>query len=773
MDTSDDYATPEIVTRVLKCFKVAEAAETKQRERETDDLKFQVPEHQWPDEVRQMRAPLAVGPGNTSGLPVPGRPMLSIATLDEPIQLVYNGYSRAHLGVNIHPLDVDANDETASVLQGLYRNIEVTSRAQLARGWAFDRAIKAGRGVYRIKTEYDPDSDVPGDQRIVIKRVLYQTTVYLDPFAQEPDWSDGEWAIAFEDIPWRKYKRLYPNASDGNASRLLSWADSTLNAYGKDHPGWIGGDSEESRTIRVAEYFWIEYDDEEITLPNAGANGGPLTLTMQKPRVQWVKVNAIEVLDEQDWPGKYIPFVPVIGRELQPFDGERRWVGMIGPAKDGARLTNYAASAAVEMAALEPKAPWLMAEGQDEGRESDWQQSNVRNWPVLKYKQRDLEGQPAPAPQRVRVDMGRMGPSLELLHMGRDFVQAATSTFDPALGKQPTAHRSGRALVALQDQTVEGTSHYLNNLSELSIPREALIVLDLIPHFYDRAGRIVRILDREDRSSMVMLNAPFTVDPNTNRPMPAQLPPGANPSMVSADKRNPVKHYDLNKGRYGVSVSIGKSYKSKLMEGNDALSQILQADPALMPIIGDLWVKYLDIPSGDEIAKRLKLMQPPQLQAAENPNQPNPLMLMQENAALKQQLADLNPDIIKAKTQVAIAESKDAITLEKTRIETESRERIAELSAKVDLTIAGQQSMMDRITAFMDFEIAKANQDHEAMEAARQRAHELGLSAQEHEHALQQGDQAHGQAMAQAEQGQDHALDQIAAQPEPESSEGE
>lgn len=760
-----DYATPEIVTRVLNCFKVAVAAETKQREREIDDLKFQVPEHQWPDEVRSMRGPLAVGPGNTSGLPIPGRPMLSIATLDEPIQLVYNGYSRAHLGVTIHPLDVDANDETATVLQGIYRNIEVTSRAQLARGWAFDRAIKAGRGVYRIVTEYDPDSDMPGDQRIVIKRVLYQTTVYLDPFAQEPDWSDGEWALAFEDIPLRKYKRLYPTANDGSASQFLDWSDETLNSYGSNHPGWIGGDGPESRTIRVAEYFWIEYDAEEITIPGAGPNGAPHTVTMQRPRVQWVKVNAVEVLDEQDWPGKYLPFVPVIGRELQPFDSERRWVGMIGPAKDGARLTNYAASAAVEMAALEPKAPWLMAEGQDETREAEWQQSNVRNWPVLKYKQRDLEGNPAGPPQRVRVDMGRMGPSLELLHMGRDFVQSATSTYDPALGKQPTAHRSGRALVALQDQTVEGTSHYLNNLAELSIPREALIVLDLIPHFYDRAGRIVRILDREDKSSMVMLNAPFTLDQNTQRPTAAQLPQGANPAMVAADQRNPVKHYDLNKGRYGVSVSIGKSYKSKLMEGNDALSQILQADPQLMPIIGDLWVQYLDIPSGQEIAKRLKAMQPPQLKAADDPNQPNPMMLMQENAALKQQLSEMQPDIIKAKTQVAIAEAKDNVVLEKARMDNEAKREIASLQAKVDLTIAGQQALMNRITAFMDYEIAKGQQDQQAMDAAQARAHEFGMAETQHRQALEQGDQSHGQAMAQAEQGQDHALDQISAQP--------
>jgi hypothetical protein len=60
------------------------------------------------------------------------------------------------------------------VIQGLYRRIEVESRANLARSWAFERAVKAGRGYYRVITERDPDGGDPFDQRIVIKRILQQ-----------------------------------------------------------------------------------------------------------------------------------------------------------------------------------------------------------------------------------------------------------------------------------------------------------------------------------------------------------------------------------------------------------------------------------------------------------------------------------------------------------------------------------------------------------------------------------------------------------------------
>jgi hypothetical protein len=48
--------------------------------------------------------------------------------LDHPIQFTLNAEKAAHLGVGIHPLSDAADDDTAEVLQGLYRRIEVESR---------------------------------------------------------------------------------------------------------------------------------------------------------------------------------------------------------------------------------------------------------------------------------------------------------------------------------------------------------------------------------------------------------------------------------------------------------------------------------------------------------------------------------------------------------------------------------------------------------------------------------------------------------------------
>ena len=97
-DTADDDATgagdqPDVVQEALDRFATCVTAEAAQRARELAALEFQVPELQWPDDIRQARKAQTVG-----GVALAGRPMLAIPKLDQPIQLVLNQERAAHLG---------------------------------------------------------------------------------------------------------------------------------------------------------------------------------------------------------------------------------------------------------------------------------------------------------------------------------------------------------------------------------------------------------------------------------------------------------------------------------------------------------------------------------------------------------------------------------------------------------------------------------------------------------------------------------------------------
>jgi hypothetical protein len=59
-------------------------------------------------------------------------------------------------------------------------------------------------------------------------------------------------------------------------------------------------------------------------------------------------------------------------------------------------------------------------------------------------------------------------------------------------------------------------------------------------------------------------------------------------------------------GRYDVVVTTGPSYLTKRQEAMDAMSQILQGNPQLWAVAGDLFVKNMDWPGAPEMAARLR-----------------------------------------------------------------------------------------------------------------------------------------------------------------------
>ena len=121
-------ADEKLLDVAKKRFKLAQETEDRQRQREKDDLRFQVPEEQWDKDARKQRQGEAV-----DGVPTPARPILSIPKLDQPIQLVLNQERAAKLGVSIQPLSPDAGEEAAVIIEGLYRRIERDSQASIAR----------------------------------------------------------------------------------------------------------------------------------------------------------------------------------------------------------------------------------------------------------------------------------------------------------------------------------------------------------------------------------------------------------------------------------------------------------------------------------------------------------------------------------------------------------------------------------------------------------------------------------------------------------------
>ena len=674
---------PTLLETAKRHFKLAVEAEARQREQEREDLRFQVPELQWDEAAARERRGGLLG-----GSVVPPRPMISISKLDQPIQLILNQERQAKLGVQVHPVSEDADEETAEVFQGLYRRIERDSQAHQARTWAFDRAVKCGRGVYRVSTQWDEESDPETfDQEITIERILHQDMVYFDPAAQRVDFSDGNWAFQAAWMPIDDFKRQFPTAS-------VSGAGYDLDGLAHDEPEWVRGAGDQ-QAILVTEYWYKVHETETLEVDGRKRE-------IDRVSVKWCKLTGSEVLEEQDRDGKYIPLIPVLGRELQSFDGRRIWTGVIGPARDAQRLYNFAASTLVERLALEPKTPFVGVAGQFEGHEDEWQQINMRNLPYVEYKPTTVGGQPAPPPQRAQIDQSGMSLAMMALRESDNFLQVATSIFDPSLGKLSSSDRSGKAIMALQQQSDAGTGHFLSSLADISLQYEARVVMDLIPHVYDRPGRITRVLGGEDETKMVMLNQPFAMD-RSGRPVPAPQGQG-------------VKLFDLRRGRYTVSVSIGKSNQTRLEQGAQDMGELLSARPELMPILGDLYFRFRDFPGAKEIADRLKKLREKQYPGLGDDEQqgPTPEQAQAQMQAMQQQMQLLQAQLQGAMEQIKTDQAKQQAMLQKAEMDNASRERIAAADNQTKLVLEGIAQKFEALEALLQRSHEQA-QSHESM----------------------------------------------------------
>jgi len=176
-----------------------------------------------------------------------------------------------------------------------------------------------------------------------------------------------------------------------------------------------------------------------------------------------------------------------------------------------------------------------------------------------------------------------------------DDIKATTGQYDSSIGATSN-ERSGRAILARERQGDTGTFHFVDNLAR-AVRYVTRQIVDLVPKIYD-TQRVARIIGLDGETKMVR------VDPMQQEPVRR---------IVDQEGVVLEKIYNLGVGRYDVRVTTGPSYMTKRQESMDAMSQILQGNPALWQVAGDLFVKHMDWPGAQEMAARLSKMIDPKL----------------------------------------------------------------------------------------------------------------------------------------------------------------
>ena len=718
-------------------------AEEAERKLMLDDARFSDVD-QWPAEIRNSREKDPNGP----------RPCLTSDKLQQYLTQIVNDSRRDRPGIKVRPVDDGADVKVAKVLQELTRHIEDQSDAQNAYSTAIESAAKIGLGFIRVVTDYvSPDSF---DQEIKIVRVPNTFACYLADHIS-PDGSDAEEGWIFEEMSVSNFRSKFPKAK---------YSKATFETI----PEGVGAFWRSEEKIVVCEYFYVEktpckllyledgstmYEDEWMEMPEPRPmvalddDGKPESRETAKRSVKWCKHSGVEILEKRDWAGKYIPIIEMVGRESF-FEGKRKLWGLVRPAKDSLRAYNYWLSTITEKVGLSPKAPFIIAEGQAEGHEGEWDKANVENRPYLTYKAIDVHGNAVAAPKRQEPSQVEAGMMAMLPLLERN-VQTALGMFRASVGESES-QQSGRAILALQRSSDNGTYHFGDNQA-ISIKHVGRIILDLTPKIID-TKRIIRLTGEDGAVTTALIN-------------PEQEE--ASYSFQGQDGKEKTS-YNLSVGKYDVAVTVGPSYNTKRQEAADAMVEMMKSAPQIMATHGDLIFKSMDWPMADKFAERFKKMLPPQLQDAEEGQQQVPTQVAAQMAQMQQAGQELQARNAELESGAVQAREKVMADMEAKKAELQLKAHMQAQELELEKAKAQAKIELERMVAEAKLQLqAQENQfqmDCRAKDEAAKHEEKLQAQAKEDEvnvvPAFMQALQQITQTFAQALDGQQQALAMIA-----------
>lgn len=561
----DDTGKDAVLKRALEFYELSRDADEENRRRYQSDIRFSRLGDQWPADVKRKRD-------------LEGRPCLTFNKAAAFIRQVVNDSRQNKPSISILPVGADSDKDTAQILEGIVRNIEVQSCADIAYDTAIDNSCSGGFGYIRVKLDY-PHNDM-FDLDICIDSVPNPLTIYRDINSKAGDSSDWNKALVTDWLPKKEFEAKYKKAEQ------VDWEHDFQSL-----PDWITDEN-----VMIAEYWEREEEDEMIYQLSNGmivneeelneardildATGIQVTNQRMSKRydvTQYI-MSGTEVLETNEWPGQYIPIIPVYGDEVND-DGIRQFFSLHYHARGAMESYNYWRTSAVEKVALDTKSPWIGPRGFAKTDVEKWSSANNVNHAFIEY-----DGQQPP----FRTPAGGVpAGDLQLALSASDDMKSIIGIYDASLGAKSN-ETSGKAIMARQREGDVATYHFIDNMSR-SIRHLGKIVIDMIPHVYTKE-RIVRILKEDGTPEAIQINQKFIQD-------------------------GIEKIYDLTVGKYDVVVKSGPSFTSRREEAANQMMQLIQSFPQAAPLIGDLIAKNLEWPGADEIAERLKAMLPQQAQA--------------------------------------------------------------------------------------------------------------------------------------------------------------
>ena len=621
-ETPEPNDLDKIHGQAIREFATDTQALTKFRSKSEEDLMFYA-SYQWPAEAQKERSDH-------------DRPTLTANRVAAFAHQVINENRMNRPQINVRPAPMDDPDaeDTAEVFDGLVRAITHTNEAKEAYDTAIFYQIVSSMGFARINTGYI--DELSPDQEIKIERIKNPYAVTFPVHVIENfTWKDAPHAFIRMRMRKEEFKRKYPDKKfESGSFQSSTSADPDLSKL------WDEG----TDYIYLAEYFRVfETDATLYGVIQLDQNGQPVAIpdptvpagqsykteyTFAKPAdeslivyqrpstkrvVMWYLMTQYEIIESREWPGKYIPIVPFLGREVV-IKGETDWISLIRNSKDSQKSYNYWWSTLTENTGLSPKTQFMMPVASADGNRQIWEAANIANQATLFYNHMDKNGNPIPSPQQLLPS--QLSPAhATLLQIAADDIKNTIGMYEANIGAQGD-EKSGKAIIARASQGSAATYDFRAN-NELSMAYMGTIIIDLSRHIYDTA-RMIRIVGKDMTDKIVKVNQ----------------------QIIENGKR---VCFDLRKGHYDIVITTGPDFDTQRDQTLSVMASLLDKMPIVGQVGADLIMRMVDDPNAKIVADRIKRMITAQMPGVidDGKNQGAPEQLQQQVVALGQQVQQL------------------------------------------------------------------------------------------------------------------------------------